>query len=218
MERTAKIETGELITCKICGAKFRWIPRNSTIKPKLCMRCYNKSMLEKSTFARKNKFEHKVSKYTFQKENPGKRRKKSPKSLAMRRADNWFSRYIRCKYHFQILTDGTVLNKCIITGVVKEAKNMDNGHCFSRKFILTRYEEDNCRPQNKSSNQFSGEADHYKFIDNLIIQIGEERFNRLDELRKQEGQATTQFYEEQAEKYRELTNEMVKELKIKKWW
>jgi hypothetical protein len=199
-----------------CGKEFKFY-QNSTIKPKLCLRCYNKSILERSNLSCNSKSLFKTGKYT-KKKGSGLKRTKTDKEKARDNADLWFSRYIRCKYHFQVATDGTVLCKCIITGKIKEAKNTDNGHCFSRKFLLTRYEEDNCRPQNRSSNRFSGEADHYKFRDNLLKEIGEERFKRIDELRKQEGEDTTEFYLEQANKYRKLTNELVKKFEIKKWW
>jgi len=215
---TKTIETGLLLRCEKCGSTFRWNPYNSTIKPKLCRLCYNKSMLERSNLAaRKWKSQQKPDKYTIHTKNGGKAIK-TPKQRARANADLWFSRYIRCKYHYKILPDGTVLCKCIISGIIKQAKNIDNGHCFNRAFLTTRYEEDNCRPQNRSSNRFSGEADHYKFIDNLKKEIGEERFNKIDQLRQSEGNDTISFYLEQAEKYRKLTNELVKDLKIKKWW
>ena len=216
-----------------CKTEFRYY---GTIKPKLCPRCQNlkdfekkredsklriennKKLLAQSTFGSKNKTSgFKTGKYTI-KERKGLKRLKTSRQKAMDLADMWFSRFIRIKYHFQILTDGTVLNKCIISGAIKKAISMDNGHCFSRSFKATRFEEDNCRPQNRSSNRFSGEADHYKFIDNLKSQIGEERFNRIDELRKQEGEDSKQFYLEQAEKYRKLTNELLTVIEAKKWW
>jgi hypothetical protein len=211
------IQTGEPLKCKNCGTEFRWVPGNSTIKPKFCLRCHNKRLLERSNLSRNSKSAFKTGKYATKKIN-GLKRRKTDKQKARNNADLWFSRYIRCKYHFQVLNDGTVLCKCIITGTVKEAKRMDNGHCFSRSFLLTRYEEDNCRPQNRSSNRFSGEADHYKFRDNLKNEIGKERFNRLDELRKHEGTDTENFYLEQADKYRKLVNELVKEKNISRWW
>ena len=227
------IKIGEKTICKECDKPFRQPKTNSTIKRKICPRCqklkdfkkqkeYNQKMLSRSNLYNSDKRNgFKSGKHTPKKKsglNGKKNRRKSEKTKAMANADLWFSRYIRCKYHFQILTDGTVLCKCIISGKIKEAKKMDNGHCFSRKFLLTRYEEDNCRPQNRKSNRFSGEADHYKFRDNLQEEIGGIRFNRLDELRKQEGNSTTEFYREQSEKYRNRTNDIVKEFSIKKWW
>ena len=189
--------------CK-CGNTIP-VNRYSTIQPKKCPACTYADLYKKQSQPKKQKTRFK-----------GKIR--SEKSKAMETADKWFSRYIRLRYHFKIATDGTVLNRCIITGTVKPANQMDNGHCFSRAFLTTRYEEDNCRPQNRSSNRFSGEADHYKFIDNLTAEIGEERFNRIDKLRRETGTDTTEFYKEQSEKYRKSTNKLIKELGAKKWW
>lgn len=213
------IQVGEIIKCQNpdCGKEFRWIPRNSTIKPKFCLMCHNKKLLERSNLSRNKTTVFKTGKYTTQKNN-GLKRNKNEKDRARDNADKWFSVYIRIKYAYRIV-NGEVICQCIINpNIIKHAKNMDNGHCFSRSFLLTRYEEDNCRPQNRSSNRFSGEADHYKFIDNLKKEIGEERFNRLDELRKKKGSDTVDFYKEQSDKYRKLVNELVSLNNIKKWW
>ena len=144
--------------------------------------------------------------------------KKTDRQKAMNKADMWFSRYIRIKYSFYISQSGDVMCKCIVTGVVKLAKNMDNGHCFSRRFKTLRYNEDNCRPQNRSSNRFSGEADHYRFIDNVKAEIGEEKFNELDRLRHEVGEDDETFNIQQANKYKELINTLLVQLKAKKWW
>ena len=184
---------------KECAARF-----NSTIKSKYCPH-HTYVMLTSSV----------KSKNPAVKTKP---RKKSPKSRAMENADLWFSRYIRIKYSFKIATDGTVIDKCIITGTIKPAKEMDNGHCFSRAYLTTRYEEDNCRPQNRSSNRFSGEADHYTFIDNLTAEIGKDRFGRLDKLRRENGEDSVEFYRAMSDKYRKKTNELLKKIGAKKWW
>ena len=185
-----------------CGASIP-INKYSSIQAKECPKCAYLTALGKKK--KPVKGEKKAS-------------TKNPKSLAMANADRWFSRYIRIKYAYQIATDGTPICKCIVTGVLKAAKNMDNGHCFSRVFKMTRYEEDNCRPQNPSSNRFSGEADHYTFIDNLTAEIGPERFARIDQLRRGEGEDNELFYNEMSEKYHKLVNELVKDKGIKKWW
>lgn len=216
------------VTCmnKGCNNKFR-VPEfkfNSTIKnnPKKqeCNICKNRKLLAQSTFARKNKrTEDKSGKYTI-KINNGKKRLKTPKQKARDRADMWFSRYIRIKYHFKIV-DGEVYCQCIVNpSVIKLAKHMDNGHFESRARETTRYYEDNCRPQNRSSNRFSGEADHRTFGINLRNQIGHDRFNLVMDIACSYSEQILDvfYYEEIAEKYRTLTNQLVKELNIKKWW
>ena len=114
------IQEGELIECRKCGNDFQWVPRNSTIKPKICPRCqklkdfekkreYNKKMLSRSNLMDyKRKSDPNPGKYTPKNKSGLKRtkkRNKSEKAKARDNADLWFSRYIRCKYHYQILVD-----------------------------------------------------------------------------------------------------------------
>lgn len=193
-----------------CGSPIPQ-PFNSTIYPKLCPSCErikkNKTLLSQSYQSGE-----KVSKKDYNKV----KKKKTPIQRAMDRADEIFSRYIRVL--FSIEFKGELFCKDVITDNLYPIKRVDNGHFFSRKFLLTRYEVDNCRPQNRSSNRFSGEADHYKFGDKLKAQIGEERFNRLDQLRRQKGDDTELFYKEQSAKYRKLFNQLLKEKGVKNPW
>lgn len=220
--------TATLLTCK-CGTDFEW--NGYGIKPKRCPQCQfainrekqmqyskkvqqnriarNKELLAQSTF---NTSKGKTS------SKKGGKKTRTPRQKARDTADRWFSRYIRIKHHYKI-ANGEVFCQCFIQpSIIKHAKNMDNGHCFSRAFLLTRYHIDNCRPQNRSSNRFSGEADHYKFRDKLQAEIGTERFETINTLRKQEGNDTEQFYTEQADKYKKLTNQLVQQYEINKWW
>jgi hypothetical protein len=184
---------------------------NSTVKRRVCPNCELKNELDGSEKSLSKAFKHKSG------TQPPKKRK-SPKSTARTTADRWFSRYIRIKYHF-LIDNGEVYCRCFIyPSVAKHAKAMDNGHCFSRQFKATRYEEDNCRPQNRSSNRFSGEADHYKFKERLRDEIGEERFNRIDSLRKLKGEDNILFYRQQADKYKKAVYKLLKKHEIKKWW
>jgi hypothetical protein len=153
----------------------------------------------------------------YKKERSPTNKRKTPKSRAMANADSWFSRYIRIKYHSRII-GSEVYCRCIITGQEYNAKNMDNGHCFSRAFKSIRFNEDNCRPQNRSSNRFQGEADHYIFIKNLKKEIGEDRFETIEALRDHLGDDSEVFYKETASKYRKEVNKLLKELNINKWW
>lgn len=104
---TTILKEGKLLKCQQCGTDFRWIPRNSTIKPKFCPRCtalkkfqqdkirYNKKMLERSNLAsHKSRYQQKRDRYLIKKKN-GRKAIKTPherfyKSTAWR----WFSRYV----------------------------------------------------------------------------------------------------------------------------
>jgi len=108
------IQIGELLKCKECGNDFRWI-RNSTITPKTCPRCislakfdkqreYNKKMLQKSTFNRKNGTTvSKTDKYTVRSKNGKKRLKTAHERFYESTAWKWFSHYVLlyfCTYQF----------------------------------------------------------------------------------------------------------------------
>lgn len=196
----------ESIKCACCPRKFVPVYRNGIPTSKYHPNCRYKRAKQKESRAEK----------TIKREK--KKKEKTPRQKAMDLADTWFSRFIRIKYAVTIATDGTPVCKCIVTGKLMAANMLDNGHCFSRDFKLTRYEEDNCRPQNRSSNRYRGEADHYIFEKNLIAEIGQERFDRINDLRKQEGEDTEAFYKEQAEKYKREVNRLVKDLGVTKWW
>ena len=194
-----------------CGKSIpqRW---NSTIQEKQCPNCKLKNLSSGDTQAVKFELSSRRSTKKTQK------KKDSPKTLAMKNADLWFSRYIRIKYAYSI-QNGEVSCQCIVErNIIKLAQNMDNGHCFSRGNKPTRYFEDNCRPQNRSSNRYKGEEHHYIFIDHLKEEIGEERFNYVDNLRREDGQDNIFYYKEQSDKYRKLVNKLVKEHEIRKWW
>lgn len=230
-----KTPVKQIITCTEtdCNNTYTW--NGYGIKPPRCYACENKLKREKqlqySMNASNNRMQRNkelLAKSTFNnktssgkystKKNTSRKRAKTPKELARDNADRWFSRYIRIKYAYKIV-GGEVFCQCFIEPqVIKHAKNMDNGHCFSRENKPTRYEEDNCRPQNRSSNRYSGEADHYKFIDKLKVVISEERFNRIDSLRRELGEDNEAFYLQQANKFRKLTNQLVDQLDINKWW
>jgi hypothetical protein len=91
---TKTIEEGIVLRCEKCGRPFRWIP-NSTIKPKLCRLCYNKSLLERSNLAAsKWKSQQKMGKYTVKNKNSRKALKSPQKRFYKSTAWKWFSRYI----------------------------------------------------------------------------------------------------------------------------
>lgn len=196
-----------------CG---RTIPqrRNSTIQNKKCPKCTLLGSQAKKTYNRTTIY-GKTTKYTTEIKTRLKTSKKGSNYLEL--ADTWFSRYIRVKY--SILVDGEFYCKDIITGKYYRANNIDNGHFYSRYHMATRYEESNCRPQNRSSNRFRGEADKKKFQDTLIKVIGQDEFDRITKLaHSSEIKYGEIELKEIANKYRKLTNEIVKRFGGKKWW
>lgn len=59
-----------------------------------------------------------------------------------KKADSLFSLFIRQKYADK---DGNI--KCYTCPTIRPIKKMQNGHFISRRYLGTRYEEKNCRPQ-----------------------------------------------------------------------
>lgn len=197
-------------TCA-CGRPTKYNPYSS-VQPAQCPSCQLKNLVSGDSQAIDKALSRRGA------TSKPKKRKKSEKELARDNADMWFSRYIRIKYSYRI-QDGEVFCQCIVSpSVIKLAKHMDNGHMASRKYLKTRYYENNCRPQNRSSNRFSGEADHYIFEDNLKLQIGQDGIDEIHRIRKEEGEDTVAFYKTQSNKYNKLVNQLIKEHGIKKWW
>lgn len=194
-----------------CGKKFKPSYRNGIIISKLCPNCRLKS-LHKELKPKSVSLYGSVAKSVTE----AKKRVKTPRQKMMDKADNIFSQYIRVLFSFQ--SGGELFCRDIITGKIYGIKHIDNGHCFSRAFKSTRFEVDNCRPQNRSSNRFSGEADHYKFIENLTKEIGEERFTRLDTVRKETEYDTETFYRFQYDTYKFMLKELLEERRIKNPW
>jgi hypothetical protein len=145
-----------------------------------------------------------------------KRSKPTARQKAQKDADDWFSRWVRINFAFQITTDGTPLCKCYTCGCIREAKRIQNGHFIRRGSKLTRYHENDARPQCGNCNRFSGEFE--KFEIHLTQDIGKEAVRELKELFMQEGEDNEMFYREQADKYKLLTNELVKKLGVTIWW
>ena len=135
------------------------------------------------------------------------------KSKLRDKLDAVFSKYIRLKY-----SDDKGYCRCISCGKVFPWKEIQNGHYMSRRYMSTRFSEDNCRPQNRSSNRFSGEKDHYTFIKNLRAEIGEERFERIERLKDSTGEDSETFYHLQYDTYKHLFQELLFERGLSDPW
>lgn len=195
-------------TCK-CGREIPHRP-NSTIKNKLCPKCTYEQALKrprKSPEVKLATFGIKPRKASV------KNIKVANASYYMSKADLWFSRYIRISKG--IVCEGEVFCVDIITGGLYLAKNIDNGHYFSRIYNSTRYYPDNCWPQNRSSNRFRGEADKDTFRERIISKIGNDRFRYMVDIK---ASLWTGNFQEEAEKYERLVKELIVEKKVNKWW
>lgn len=96
---------------------------------------------------------------------------KNKRQRAIKRADRWFSIYIRNKYGGR---------GCYTCGAVH--RQMQCGHYISRGNHRIRWEEDNARPQCALCNLFRGGSVE-DFRTRLVDEIGEERIEALNSIR-----------------------------------
>lgn len=124
----------------------------------------------------------------------------------MKKLDEVFSKYIRLKY---AMPNG--ICQCISCGSFKHWKKLQNGHYMSRRYMATRFDEDNCRPQCVACNIFNqGNAQMYRR--GLINQIGEQRVNLVEYRAKNEVKKYSDFeYKELIKYYSALVEKLQEE-------
>ena len=109
------------------------------------------------------------------------------KPKLIKELDVWFSRYIRLKY-----SDSRGYCRCISCGKVYFWKEIQNGHYMSRRYMSTRFCEDNCRPQGVECNIFNqGAIQMYRRA--LIKEIGEQRVDLIEVRARQENKNWSLF-------------------------
>lgn len=199
--------------CTTPGCNRNVVPRtNSTIMPKLCPYHEYQKHYQKFNLNRQNSNKKKPVTFGTGK---GKKSKDSPKTKAMKKADEIFSRYIRLKHHEYIIGND-VYCMCIDCGIIKHIKNIDNGHYHGRGNKATRYLEDNCRPECKKCNYHQG-SDHTNFGNKLLTELGAERFEEIRQLALSTGEDNIIFYNEMADKYRRKYRELSDKLGVDPW-
>ena len=140
-----------------------------------------KTPLKRKTPLRSTRFPKKenVFKNTEVKTKKKIQNKYSKKKLT-EKLDEIFSKYIRLKY-----ADYSGYCHCISCGGYHHWKSIQNGHYMSRRWLPTRWSEDNCRPQCVACNIFNqGNIQMYRIA--LIKEIGEQRVNLVEARARQE--------------------------------
>ena len=106
--------------------------------------------------------------------------KKASRAKLIEKLDRVFSQYIRVKY-----SNNQGFCECISCGKRQYWRDIQNGHYMSRRYLSTRWSEDNCRPQCVGCNIFNqGNIQAYRIA--LIKQIGEQRVNLVEARARQE--------------------------------
>lgn len=132
------------------------------------------------------------------------------KSKLVADLDAWFSRYIRLKY-----SDANGYCRCISCGKIYFWKDIQNGHYMSRRYMSTRFSEDNCRPQGVECNIFNqGNIQMYRRA--LIKQIGEQRVDLIEVRARQERKSWSIFELKQLiEYYKKEVNKLLEQKHLK---
>ncbi len=101
------------------------------------------------------------------------------KAYWKKRADRLFSLFIR-----QRDADGNGYCKCVTCGALHHWRDMDAGHCFSRRHEATRYNEKNVNVQDKKCNLFDQgkQFEHSMFIDKKYGLGTAEKLNMLSKM------------------------------------
>lgn len=105
--------------------------------------------------------------------------------------DKYFSLYIRAKYPKRCYTCG-------------KGGTLQCGHFISRMYLVTRWDENNCRPQCIGCNIF-GNGKPLDFEERLKKDLGEELVEKMKHSRHQILKLSTAWYIEQIELYKKLS-------------
>jgi len=115
--------------------------------------------------------------------------------------DKVFSLYIRLRD-----SDENGFCTCYTCGKVAHYKEMQNGHFWSRTHLSTRFNEDNCKIQCVGCNIFK-KGNYIEYTKRLLKELGEEKFNELEQLKNSTVKISKAEYEQMIEHY----NQKIKE-------
>tara|TARA_R110000850_G_scaffold259669_1_gene386828 strand:- start:74 stop:481 length:408 start_codon:yes stop_codon:yes gene_type:complete len=119
--------------------------------------------------------------------------------------DKYFSLYIRLRNSHNGLV------QCFTCGCVKPYnKGIQNGHFQSRRFLSTRFNEENCAPQCVACNMFRA-GEQYKFSLNLDAKYGEGKAEELELLARTIVKFTRVDYEDKISYYKALVEKLKKD-------
>ncbi len=111
-----------------------------------------------------------------------------------KKLDTIFSKYIRAKFPKICYTCN------------KPSDKLQNGHFVSRQYLVTRWDENNCRPQCWGCNGY-GRGQLLNFEENLIKEFGKKKVEQLKASRHQTLKLDRAWYEEKIELYTNLLKE-----------
>ena len=123
--------------------------------------------------------------------------------------DKWFSLYIRLR---ECSDTGSAV--CFTCGKMAHYKTLQNGHFQSRRFMATRFDEENCQVQCVKCNMYS-QGEQYKFGLALDSKYGEGTAEELEQISRSILKISRVEYEEKIVYYKSLVEKLKKEKGIK---
>lgn len=120
---------------------------------------------------------------------------------AITNADIYFSKFIRLR------DTKHGYGKCISCGAIHSYDKLDAGHFYSRRYMNTRWNENNVFAQCRACNRFL-EGNKYKYGKALEVKIGIDGINKLEYLKSQTKKYTISEINQIANYYKELIKEM----------
>ena len=118
--------------------------------------------------------------------------------------DHYFSQFIRLKH-----SDANGNVACYTCGKIKHWKEQQNGHFISRQYLVTRWNEDNCKPQCAGCNIF-GNGQLLDFEERLKKELGEEHVELMKKSRHAILKLDRGWYEQEITFYKKRVEELMK--------
>lgn len=135
-------------------------------------------------------------------------RKSKTHKEAKTKADKWFSRYIRLRD-----SDGNGYIRCCTTGARLHWKDAHCGHFQSRRYMATRYDEQNCAPQSPYANTYLAGM-QYEFGKYIDWKYGAGTADQLVEKAKQSMKLSKTQLDEIADTYKTKANQIATQKNI----
>lgn len=128
---------------------------------------------------------------------------KSEQQKAKEKLDAVFSRFIRLSN-----ADSSGNCTCYTCQRMFHWKKIQNGHWIPRNILITRFDENNCRPQCVGCNVF-GNGKPLDFEENLIKELGRDYVDKMRASRFQTMKVDVHWYREKIEHYKALVKELL---------
>lgn len=127
---------------------------------------------------------------------------KSEQQKLKEKLDAIFSKYIRWSH-----ADENGICTCFTCNKQLEVKRIQNGHFIPRNILITRFDENNCRPQCVGCNMY-GNGKFVDFRENLVKELGEKKVKEMEASRFKMVKLDVHWYKEKIEFYKKLVKEL----------